>query len=65
MSDIIDIANDAADLFLADSLTHRTKPAEIPKGIGVCLECRQDLDTDRRWCDADCRNEWERVHVSR
>jgi hypothetical protein len=64
MSDIIDIANDAADLFLADSLTHRTKPSEIPKGIGICLECGVEV-TDRRWCSANCRDEWERVHVSR
>jgi hypothetical protein len=65
MSDIIDTANDTADLFLADSLTHRQTPAPIPKGIGLCLECLTDLNTDRRWCDATCRDEWERAHVPR
>ena len=58
MSDLIDIANEAADLFLADALTHRQKPAPIPKGIGVCLTCRNESPKGR-WCGPTCRDEWE------
>lgn len=27
---------------------------------GFCLLCGEPLIPGRRWCDADCRDEWER-----
>ena len=56
--DIIDTANEAADLFLQDALTHRAKPMPIPLGIGMCLTCRGDAPRGR-WCGPVCRDEWE------
>ena len=58
MADIIDTANEAADLFLQDALTHREKPTPIPRGIGICLTCRGDAPRGR-WCGPVCRDEWE------
>ena len=61
VADDIDVANERAELFLQDALTHRPKPTPIPAGIGLCLEC--GADTERgRWCSVACRDEWERVH---
>lgn len=38
------------------------KPAEI-KGTGRCLYCNAEIDKDRRWCDADCRTDYEYMMI--
>lgn len=36
---------------------------EGPKPIGECLFCEEPIEeTNRRWCDALCRDEWEKRH---
>lgn len=30
-----------------------------PDFIGRCHNCDAPLDPPHRWCDADCRNDWE------
>lgn len=37
-------------------MTHRRK--EGPTYKGVCLNCGYEVEFPRRWCDADCRDEW-------
>lgn len=32
---------------------------------GACLFCAEPLAPPRRWCDADCRGDWEREQKSR
>ena len=33
----------------------------IPKNkTGKCLYCKADITNERRWCDADCRDNYER-----
>lgn len=32
-----------------------------PEATGECLWCGEPLDDDRRWCDAGCRDDWERA----
>jgi hypothetical protein len=60
MPDIIDDANATADLFLAAALSIRQQSAKVPThGIGMCLNCGADVEGDRRWCDVDCRNQWD------
>ena len=27
---------------------------------GYCLNCGERLDAPRRWCDADCHDDWDR-----
>jgi hypothetical protein len=34
------------------------KPPTL-KSTGSCLYCGEDLSSDRRWCDADCREDYE------
>ena len=62
MTDIIDAANDLAELHLADALAKRRaneKPGPEPRGF--CLFCEEpQTDLLRRWCDADCLADWER-----
>lgn len=42
------------DLFL------RERRAPLIQATGVCLNCNTPLKGERRWCDADCRDDWER-----
>lgn len=59
-ADIIDKANDTAELLLAASLRNRQHSATKPQsGVGVCLNCGAEVEGDRRWCDSDCRDDWE------
>jgi len=30
-----------------------------PKAIGVCYYCGEPLESGLRWCDIDCRDDWE------
>ena len=27
---------------------------------GYCLECDEEVTKDKRWCDQDCRDTWQR-----
>ena len=41
-----------------DALLTLRKP-EGPTPSGHCLNCGEDLPAGVRWCDADCRVDWE------
>ena len=58
MSDIIDQANDAVDVFFSASLSQRA--SEGPPYSGVCHNCEKKVDFPLRWCDPDCRDDWEK-----
>lgn len=60
MSDIVDRGNEAADLFLDVALRNRQRDVKTPTAIGLCLNCGESTEGERRWCDAECRDEWER-----
>ena len=60
MSDIFDIASENEELARDKALKFR-KP-EGPKPTGKCLWCDEPLEGDRRWCDKDCLDRWERVN---
>lgn len=46
-------------LVLTDAALSVCKPAG-PVATGCCLNCGQPVESPRRWCDADCRDQWER-----
>ena len=54
MSDNLDIAAEREELERTFAQSIR-KPAG-PVATGRCLHC-----DDRRWCDADCRDAWQRL----
>jgi len=58
MSDDIDRANEYVQT-LTDAALSVRKPAG-PVATGRCLNCDQPVESPRRWCDADCRDQWER-----
>lgn len=44
----------------AAALVLASKRPEGPAPTGQCLWCDEPTTPDRRWCDAECRNQWER-----
>jgi hypothetical protein len=60
MADIVDRANDIRDLEIESLINGRASP-RIPVGHGRCLYCDERVDPPARWCDADCRDGWEKV----
>jgi len=61
VSDIADKGNEAADLFLSAALRNRQNAAITAptSGIGICLNCHAEVEGERRWCNAECRDEWQ------
>jgi hypothetical protein len=57
--DEIDRANERAAQFLAHSLANAVKANALPAANGHCLNCDEHVVNDERWCDCDCRNDWE------
>jgi predicted nucleic acid-binding Zn ribbon protein len=38
----------------------RSKLKPEAEATGFCLACGEDVESPRRWCDADCRDMWEK-----
>lgn len=61
MTDIADLADDevggAVDRAMRNIDTRREAEA-----TGFCLSplCGEAVDPPKRWCDADCRDDWQR-----
>ena len=62
MSDEIDLANDRAALAVdaALRLAHDAALHPVVEATGLCLFCGEPLAAGLRWCDADCRDDWQR-----
>lgn len=62
MSDIIDNANDLVELtdsLAVKAIRNNLKPEAV--FTGTCLWCGEEhLPEPKRWCDADCRDLWEK-----
>jgi len=59
MSDDIDRAQNEVERLHAEAM-RLVKPAG-PVATGRCLYCDEILDDHARWCDGDCRDQWERL----
>lgn len=57
--DIIDQGNEAAEIFRRSALSQR-KP-DGPDATGHCLNCDARLAPKQRWCDVNCREDWEKA----
>lgn len=63
MSDVIDMANDRAERDL--ELALKSKRPAGPDATGRCLWCNAPVPRGVRWCDADCRDDWEHEKLLR
>lgn len=61
----IDTANEVAQLYQANAA--RQRKAEAPAPNGYCMNCDDRFPEmppyTRRWCDANCRDQWEKEHA--
>lgn len=58
MADEIDMAFEREAMQLSMNIAKR-KP-EAPAARGECFTCNATLPPDHRWCDAECRDEYEK-----
>ena len=58
MSDIIDVAQAKAEAIASAELARRHPVG--PAATGLCHWCGEPVPEGRRWCDADCRDDWQR-----
>jgi len=63
MSDPADTGNDTADFLLNAALKAASVPPNVPKANGRCLYCEEPVEADARWCDVDCRDDWEKENA--
>lgn len=60
MADPIDEAQAINEAHLERSLKKRRPEGPAPAGYCLNPLCELDLPDGQRWCDAECRDEWER-----
>jgi hypothetical protein len=61
-ADPADRATEYEELLRKEALARRAPSG--PVATGECLDphCAEPLPEGRRWCDADCRDAWERAN---
>ena len=65
MSDIFDQASDREQLERDLAIASARKPLASTQATGHCLWCNAALEQGKRWCDAECREDWELDQESR
>lgn len=57
----MDVADEAdAQIELEQALALTRRHPRGPLAISRCLNCDEPVPPGRRWCDAGCRDDWER-----
>lgn len=61
MADEIDRAEHLQSIILDAAVKQRRDVSGVPvMGTGRCHSCGDRVEDGRRWCDADCRDDWEK-----
>lgn len=63
--DVIDEAQATEGLFLAVALRNARAAGEGLKPVGRCYYCDGFLVAGRLFCDADCRDDWQRERAAK
>jgi hypothetical protein len=65
MSDEADRADRLIEAALQDALAHaRIRPRDAGPFTSFCYWCGMRVRSPRRWCSAECRDDWERHHAA-
>jgi hypothetical protein len=65
MADEADRANDRAQQNLELSIRAALTSAPSLPAIGSCYNCDEPVAESKRFCDAACRDDWQRAHPGR
>lgn len=57
MADIADKSQKHEEMWLTENLSKRKQ--EGPEETGYCLFCGEKTKPGWRWCNAECRDNWE------
>ena len=60
MADILDQADVCMEYALKDALTKSKMPEPTKTYTGYCWFCESPLEAPKRWCDAECRDNWQK-----
>ncbi len=58
--DPLDLASEREEFFRNNAM--RLRKPEGPAATGTCLYCHEAVSGEKRWCDADHRDAYERAH---
>ncbi|WP_335899796.1 DUF2116 family Zn-ribbon domain-containing protein [Shewanella algae] len=61
MSNDADEAQRVSELFDSLAIAQARKPAQTAASTGRCLYCSTPVAAEARFCDADCRDDFERL----
>ena len=61
MSDEVDVSNDRWDTYVSRRISSAAHNVPEAEATGECLFCTEELPEGRRWCDADCRDGWQKL----
>jgi len=61
MADIVDDAQKREEELLAKALATRKPAGPVP--CGFCYNCEEPVHPDARWCDLECKADWERLQI--
>lgn len=61
MSDNLDIASDREELDRSLALAVKRPSGPVP--TGRCHFCDEIVGDAQRWCDAECRDQWEALRT--
>ena len=59
MADEVDRAAQEEEMLLAEAIKARRPTGPVP--TGRCLWCDEIVGDTMRWCDTECRDQWERA----
>ncbi|WP_372941466.1 hypothetical protein [Shewanella sp.] len=63
MADNIDRANEITEQLKERQIKAARENTSLAKATGYCLNCSEKLNDSRRWCDPNCRDDWEKLGI--
>lgn len=63
MTDIVDEANELAEYAVETAIINARQATQEAKATGKCLNCGYHVPPGHRWCDADCREDWQKTNT--
>ena len=58
--DEVDNASGAIEAHMAEALSRARQGAVLAPPRGACFFCEREVSRGKRFCDQDCRDDWQR-----